>query len=75
VRTACKAVMVQGLFGTQHHLHPPMPGTLLTLKAIVRMASDMLIISCRSFASLVALTRNSSRLSPTCAGGSGRHYR
>ena len=35
------------------------------LKPMVRMASDMLISSCLSFASLVADTRNSSRLSPT----------
>jgi hypothetical protein len=32
---------------------------------MVRIASDMLISSCRSFVSLVDATRNSSRLSPT----------
>lgn len=39
---------------------------LPTLNAIVRIASDMLIISCLSFASLVLASRNSSRESPTC---------
>jgi hypothetical protein len=38
-----------------------------TLKAIVRVASAMLIISWRSLGSGVASTRNSARLSPTCA--------
>lgn len=45
----------------------------LTLNAMVRMASDMLIISCRSLASSVALTRNSSRLSPTCGTAEDGH--
>lgn len=41
-------------------------GVLPTLNAIVRIASDMLIISCLSFASLVLASKNSSKESPTC---------
>lgn len=37
-----------------------------TLKAMVLMASDRLIMTWRSPASSVACTRNSSRVSPTC---------
>ena len=38
----------------------------LALKAMVLMASDRLIITCRSFWSSVACTRNSSSVSPSC---------
>ena len=37
-----------------------------TLKAMVRTASDRLMITCRSLESSVASVRNSSRVSPIC---------
>jgi hypothetical protein len=39
---------------------------IVTLKAMVRMASAMLIMTCLSLGSGVASTRNSARVSPTC---------
>ena len=38
-----------------------------TLYAMVRIASDMLIINCLNFASFVLASKNSSSESPTCS--------